>query len=78
MLKFTKIIKFPSTKVFDAEVVVALQEDEARLPLESGEGARAWAARCPAHPPDVLPAHAAHADCQYTRVTQSLFSCTRM
>ncbi|XP_052759572.1 uncharacterized protein LOC113513223 isoform X2 [Galleria mellonella] len=44
--------------VFEAEVLVALQEGEARLPLESGagDGARGWAARCGRDhaPPDVL------------------------
>ncbi|XP_068631803.1 uncharacterized protein [Battus philenor] len=43
-------------EVFDAEILVALEETEARLPLESGEGARAWSARCGREhaPPDVL------------------------
>ncbi|XP_060802837.1 uncharacterized protein LOC106141762 [Amyelois transitella] len=43
-------------EVFDAEVLVALEENEARLPLESGDGALAWAARCGRDdaPPDVL------------------------
>ncbi|KAM3964330.1 LOW QUALITY PROTEIN: uncharacterized protein ACR2FA_001299 [Aphomia sociella] len=47
-------------EVFDAEVLVALEESEARLQLESGAGAgdaaRAWAARCGRDeaPPDVL------------------------
>ncbi|CAH2037993.1 unnamed protein product, partial [Iphiclides podalirius] len=43
-------------EVFDAEILVALGEGEARLPLESGEGARAWATRCGRDhaPPDVL------------------------
>ncbi|XP_049868761.1 uncharacterized protein LOC126368693 isoform X2 [Pectinophora gossypiella] len=43
-------------EVFDTEVLVALEESEARLPLESGEGARVWTARCgrDAEPPDVL------------------------
>lgn len=43
-------------QVFDSEVLVALEADEARLPLERGEGERAWAARCgrDAAPPDVL------------------------
>ncbi|KPJ08334.1 hypothetical protein RR48_13073 [Papilio machaon] len=43
-------------KVFDAEILVALEEGEARLSLEGGEAARAWAARCGRGlaPPDVL------------------------
>ncbi|CAG5051737.1 unnamed protein product [Parnassius apollo] len=43
-------------QVFDAEVLAALAEGEARLPLEGGEGAQAWAARCGRDhaPPDVL------------------------
>ncbi|CAH0579011.1 unnamed protein product [Chrysodeixis includens] len=43
-------------EVFDAEVLVALEASEARLPLERGEAERAWAARCGRHtaPPDVL------------------------
>ncbi|KAI8435623.1 hypothetical protein MSG28_003890 [Choristoneura fumiferana] len=43
-------------EVFDPEILVALGDNEARLPLESGEGARAWAARCGRDeaPPDVL------------------------
>lgn len=43
-------------EVFDAEVLVALEADEARLPLERGEAERQWAARCgrDTAPPDVL------------------------
>ncbi|XP_059059117.1 uncharacterized protein LOC131852469 [Achroia grisella] len=45
-------------EVFDAEVLVALEENEARLQLESGagDGARSWTARCGRDdaPPDVL------------------------
>ncbi|XP_013143012.1 PREDICTED: uncharacterized protein LOC106106899 [Papilio polytes] len=43
-------------EVFDAEVLVALGEGEARLALEGGAAARAWAARCGRGlaPPDVL------------------------
>ncbi|KAJ8727908.1 hypothetical protein PYW08_016293 [Mythimna loreyi] len=43
-------------EVFDSEVLVALEADEARLPLERGEGERLWAARCgrDTAPPDVL------------------------
>ncbi|XP_063825249.1 uncharacterized protein LOC135074798 [Ostrinia nubilalis] len=43
-------------EVFDAEVLVALEESEARLPLEAGEGVRAWVAHCgrDTAPPDVL------------------------
>ncbi|KPJ02598.1 hypothetical protein RR46_09801 [Papilio xuthus] len=43
-------------EVFDAEILVALEEGEARLSLEGGEAARAWAARCGRGlaPPDVL------------------------
>ncbi|XP_072932256.1 uncharacterized protein [Epargyreus clarus] len=43
-------------EVFDAETLVALEEREARLPLEAGAGARAWEARCARAlaPPDVL------------------------
>ncbi|XP_047995718.1 uncharacterized protein LOC125233682 [Leguminivora glycinivorella] len=43
-------------EVFDPEILVALEESEARLPLESGAGARTWAARCGRDeaPPDVL------------------------
>ena len=43
-------------QVFDAEVLVALEEGEARVALEAGAGAARWhelAARHPA-PPDVL------------------------
>lgn len=42
--------------MFDAEVLVALGEGEARLALEGGAAARAWAARCGRGlaPPDVL------------------------
>ncbi|XP_037293768.1 uncharacterized protein LOC115441541 isoform X2 [Manduca sexta] len=43
-------------EVFDAEVVVPLQDGEARLALEGGEAVRSWATRCGAAPPDVLPA----------------------
>lgn len=45
-----------SPQVFDAEVLVALEADEARLALERGEAERAWAARCgrDTAPPDVL------------------------
>lgn len=43
-------------QVFDAEVLVALEESEARIVLEAGPGAARWrdlAAHSPA-PPDVL------------------------
>ncbi|XP_041977964.1 uncharacterized protein LOC121732218 [Aricia agestis] len=42
-------------EVFDAEILVALEEGEARVPLEEGAGAARWAARCARDPPpDVL------------------------
>ncbi|XP_053607387.1 uncharacterized protein LOC128673516 isoform X2 [Plodia interpunctella] len=43
-------------EVFDAEVLIALEENEARLSLSSGAALRTWAARCGRDdaPPDVL------------------------
>ncbi|KAJ2939185.1 hypothetical protein O0L34_g8499 [Tuta absoluta] len=47
-------------EVFDAEILVALEENSACLPLDSGEGVRQWAQRCVRvrerdhEPPDVL------------------------
>lgn len=42
--------------MFDAEILVALDQSSARLQLESAEAARVWAARCSRDepPPDVL------------------------
>ncbi|XP_045520407.1 uncharacterized protein LOC123711728 isoform X1 [Pieris brassicae] len=43
-------------EVFDAEILVALEEGEARLSLDAGPGVNTWAGRCARDhaPPDVL------------------------